>query len=98
MQILDGRDTEKDVHTMDALDITPSAISLGKVFETGPEAGSDSLMIRHVDGWLRRWEQEATSKKTPFSLPGIPLDGMHGPCHRQNKKGQQNFLGVYLGV
>ena len=37
-------------------------------------------------------------KKSPLPLPEIPPDVMQGPCHKQGKNGQQNFLGVHLGV
>lgn len=37
-------------------------------------------------------------KKKPLPLPEIPPDVMQGPCHKQGKNGQQNFLGVHLGV
>ena len=70
MQLLDGSGTEKGSTLWTPWSMTPSAISLGKVFEAGPEADSGPLVIRHMGGWLRKWEQEATSKKL-FSLPEI---------------------------
>ena len=72
MQLLDGSGTEKGSTLWTPWSMTPSAISLGKVFEAGPEVDSGPLVFRHMGCWLRRWEQEATSKK-PFLLAGNPL-------------------------
>ncbi len=78
------------------LPLLANVSTITPTLEAGPESDSGPLVIQHMGGWLRKWEQGAISKKA-FLLAGNPHGWYAWAMPQAGQKWAAKFFGGTFG-
>lgn len=79
------------------LPLLANVSTITPTLEAGPESDSGPLVIQHMGGWLRKWEQGATSKKALSPCRKSPRMLCRGHAISRAKMGSKIFWGYIWG-